>query len=329
MIQSIRRLFSKPEMWLVRMVLVASTIAVIYYSAEKAKDKPTQAILICLGLAAVGFHYIGAKKACAAWFDRSLSRFFAWTLVIMGAVLWEVNGQLGVGSQNQANLSQAQATAHNASEMARRRLASAEDKANALRGEQAFKADVKPASAYDADIANAKANRLWEVTKGCTETAGKQTRTFCDSYRKALSDQALSVRRVQLLEKIEQADAEVQAARDVMASAGVVRSGDRADFKNMHRLTGLNADDLELGQSLLMVLVIALFLTVAGWLNKAEEYEGKPRKPWFNTERWKSAFLGQPVAVETASASNWSSAAIVPAQSATRLIGVGKAVFPV
>lgn len=292
MIQSIRRLFAKPELWLVRCVLVASTIAVIYYSADKAKDKPTQAILICLGLAAVGFHYIGAKKACAAWFDRSLGRVFAWSLIICGAVLWEVNGQLGVGSQNQQNLTNAAATSHMASTMAQSRVAQAERKLATLTSEQAYKADVKPASSYDADIASAKAHRFFTITNNCTETKGPQTRSHCDALRAAESNKALAIRKASMASLVADAERELAEARSALASAGVIGASDRADFKNLKRLTSMSADDLELGQSLLMVLVMALFLTVAGWLVKAEEYEGKPRKPWIDWAYWSAKING-------------------------------------
>lgn len=295
MIPAIKRAFEKPELWLVRAILLASTIAVVYYSGNKAKDTPTWLILVCIGLAAVGFHYIGAKKACAAWFDRSLPRFFAWGLVIAGAVLWEVNGQLGVGSQNQSNLTEARATAHNSSQIAQRRLASAEEKLANLTSERAWKAtDLKPADAYNPDIERARSHRLFTASNGCTEVKGQQSRQHCDAFRKAESDRAMAIRRAQLGDEIKAAEADVATARDAVGKAGVTSGSTRADFKNLHRLTNLNNDDLELGQSLLMVLVMALFLTVAGWLIKAEEFEGKPRTPWVDWAGLRARLNGEP-----------------------------------
>ena len=51
--EGVRRALDRPERWLIRCVIVAAIIAVVHYSGDKAKDVPTQAILIFLGLAAV------------------------------------------------------------------------------------------------------------------------------------------------------------------------------------------------------------------------------------------------------------------------------------
>lgn len=278
----ISRAFDKPELWLIRCVLVASIIAVVYYSGDKAKDGPTQAILIFLGLAAVGFHYVGAKKACAAWFNRSLGSLCAWMLVISGAVVWEVNSQMGISSANQDNLSMIQRTAAVKTQ-------TNDDEVNRIAGqlrtkenEAAWKTDVGPLGAIVQKIDGAKAHRFWAASEQCAEPKGKQTRDHCAAYRQALADKAMAERRMVLDEEIAALNKELASARKARANGPAVASMDRADLRNLKRLTGLGDSDLELSQSLLVVLVMALFLTVAGWLIKAEEFAGMTPKPWFN-----------------------------------------------
>lgn len=278
----ISRAFDKPELWLIRCVLVASIIAVVYYSGDKAKDGPTQAILIFLGLAAVGFHYVGAKKACAAWYNRSLGGLFAWTLVISGAIVWEVNSQMGISSANQDNLSTIQRTSALGFQDAREAVNHAARKRDELRKEAAWQATVDPVDAVQSKIDAAKAHRFWSLTDQCSEPKGKQTREFCTSYRQHVADKATAVRKAELAVEIERADKEWKDAQAKAGSVKAVASMDRADLRNLKRLTGLGDSDLELSQSLLVVLVMALFLTVAGWLIKAEEFANVTPKPWIN-----------------------------------------------
>ena len=281
-IGGMRRAFDKPELWLIRCVLVAAVIAVVYYSGDKAKDAPTQAILIFLGLAAGGFHLVGAKKACAAWFNRSIGGLFAWSLVICGAIAWEVNSQMGIASQNQDNLSTIQRTAAVKSQTTDAEVNRIAGMLLAKQSESAWKTDPGPLGAIQQRIDGAKANRFWDLTEQCNAPKGPQTRKFCADYRQAEADKAMASRREVLNTEIASLNTELAQARQARMAGPSVASMDRADMRNLKRLTNLSTEDLELSQSLLVVIVMSLFLTVAGWLMKAEEYEGKPRKPWFN-----------------------------------------------
>jgi len=288
---AIAAVFEKPERWLIRCAILASVISVIYYSGDKAKDGPTQAILVLIGLAAVGFHYIGAQKACRAWYERQIGAFACWSLIICGAIAWEVNSQMGVASQNQANLTTAQLTAFSKSDNNAKTVVDAEAKLERLRKERAAldpiedQANIKPwRNVADARAAvnTAEAHRWFTgVTEGCTTTKGTQTRDFCKNYEMAKAEVERWDLIAQMAISLGAAELELADARKAASQAPVMASAGRADFNNWHRLTGMSAEDLELSQSLLVVAVLALFLTIAGWLIKAEEYEGKPLKPWF------------------------------------------------
>lgn len=274
------RLFEKPELWLVRCVIVACLISVVYYSSDKAKDPWSQAILILIGFAAVGFHFIGAKKACRSWYERRPAALVMNALIVMGAICWETNNQMVVASGNQDNLTNLRQTAYDTAADRKAAVNRSATKLLDLKREKAWQAVVDPAEALQAKLDNARAHKFWDMTDGCKATKGPQTRAFCDAYRQAEADKATALRKLEIGEEIKIAEQELATARVENKNIVAVASADRADFRNLKRLTALSTEDLELGQSLLMVLVMALFLTVAGWLIKAEEYEGKVLGPW-------------------------------------------------
>jgi hypothetical protein len=278
----IGRAFDKPEQWFLRGVMAASAIAVVYYAGDKAKDTPTQAIYILLGLAVVGFHVSGAKKLCKSWFERRPVALLGWALVVGFCAMWEGNSQLTIASQNQGNLTTLQRTAFVKS-------STHEDEVNRIAGallakqnEAAWKTDVGPIGAIQQRIDGAKANRFWSVTEECTEIKGNQTRKFCADYRQALADKAMAERRMTLDEEIKALNAELASARKARTSGPALASADRADFNALKKLTNWTDEQLEIGQSVMLWLMMSALLTIAGILVKSEEYEGKERKRWFN-----------------------------------------------
>ena len=278
--------FAKPELWLVRCTIVASVISVFYYAGDKAKDQWTQAILVLLGLAAVGFHYWGAKNACRSWYERQIGAFCLWLMIVVGAVSWEVNNQLLVVSNNQDNLTAVRQTSYDTSIDRKEAVNRAAGKLNDLKREKAWQAVVDPAEAIQAKIDGKKSHKWWEATEQCNKTKGPQTRAFCDEYRQAEADKVTAMRKVVLVEEVKAAEQQLEDARKANEGIKAVTSTERADFKNLKKLATLmgsgelSEDDVEFSQSLLTIMVMALFLTVAGWLIKSQEYEGLPRKPW-------------------------------------------------
>lgn len=283
---TIRVSLDKPEMWFMRAVMLASAIAVVYYAGDKAKDAPTQAIYILLGLAVVGFHVAGAKKACAAWYDRRAVAFIGWLTVVGVAFVWEGNSQLSVASNNQDNLSQIQRTAATATEVNKDEVNRIAGRLLKLQSDAAWKSDLPAIGAIQARIDAARAHRFWAASDECKAPKGKQTAAHCDAYRQAEADKAMAIRRDELANEVKIAEKELAAARASLKTGPAVASATRADTRTLKRLTGLSDGDIEISQAVLMWLSMGAMLTLAGWLIKAEEFEGKPRRPWF---RWRTA----------------------------------------
>lgn len=283
----IGRAFDKPELWFLRGVMAASAIAVVYYAGDKAKDVPSQAIYVLLGLAVVGFHVSGAKKLCKSWFDRRPVALMGWLFVVGCCAIWEGKSQLMIGSQNQGNISQIHRTAAVKTQTSTDEVNRIAGLLRAKESEAAWKTDVGPLGAIQQRIDGAKTSRLWQISDECREPKGKQTRDHCSAYRQALADKAMAERRVVLDEEIAALNKELAAARKDRTSGPAVASADRVDFGAIKRVaymvTGaeLNDSDLEVGDSVMLWLMMSALLTIAGILVKSEEYEGYTPKPWF------------------------------------------------
>jgi len=279
----IGRAFDKPEQWFLRGVMAASAIAVVYYAGDKAKDTPTMAIYILLGLAVVGFHVSGAKKLCKSWFERRPVALVGWLLVIGFCAAWEGNSQLTIASQNQGNLSTIQRTAFVKSETAEQEVNRIAGQLLTKQNEAAWKTDVGPIGSIQAKIDAAKADRRFEATDGCTvDIKGKKLTEFCNGYRQATADKAMAARRMVLDEEIKSLNDKLADARKTRTNGPSLANAGRMDFSALKKLTSMSDEDLEIGQSVMLWLMMSALLTIAGILVKSEEYEGKPRKPWFS-----------------------------------------------
>jgi hypothetical protein len=278
----IGRAFDKPEQWFLRGVMAASAIAVVYYAGDKAKDAPTMAIYILLGLAVVGFHVSGAKKLCKSWFERRPVALLGWLLVVVFCAAWEGNSQLTIASANPGNLSTIPRTAFVKSETAEHEVNRIAGQLLAKQNEAAWKTDVGPIGAIQAKIDAAKADRRFEATNGCTvDIKGKKLTEFCNGYRQATADKAMAARRMVLDEEINGLNDKLAAARASRTSGPALASAARSDFGALKKLTSMTEEDLEIGQSVMLWLMMSALLTIAGILVTSEEFEGKPRKPWF------------------------------------------------
>lgn len=328
--------WAKPDRALMSCAIAASVVSVVYFSGDKAHEFWPRVILVGLGLAAVGFHIRGAQNACSAWFDRSLPRFLGWAFVALCAFGWEINSQLAISSNNQGQLAETQKAAHQEARAVSSRFDLAKERAGeaARNLELARKAmwdaapmvDGKPVNTkaeVDALVAGMKAQTLnWDQTEGCTKTNGPKTRAFCKSYAEAMAAYPALATRKALEENVTAAVADDKSAKDefsaALASQGKTKfasSGQRADTRNFIRAANFagykpGEEDVELIQSLLLPFTLGVFLFIASWLMKAEEYAGRAPRPWINWGRIFSTLWHGKAATEK------------------RYLGAGKVVIP-
>jgi len=300
--------------------VIASVISVIYFSGEKAKEFWPRMMMICLGLAAVGFHLTGAQNAAKSWNQRNLGTFCGWLLVAGMAFLWEMNSQLSISSSNQGELARAQLTAFVESGDTRSTLDAAEQKARAefktveAMRKQLFDAlpvvdgrTIETVAAAKAEVTALEARkRFWDdLTEKCTKTAGKETRKFCDDHKAAKQAVANLEGREALKAELKaaelglkEAEAELKQAKAQAKTTKVVSSGERHDTANFIRASNAvgfkpSSEDVSLIQSLLVPVVLGFFLFGAGWMMKMEELP-PPSRSW--AEAFGLAWLGTKIA---------------------------------
>lgn len=299
----------KPEIWFVRAVLVAALIAVVYYGGDRAKDWPSWIIYACLGIAAVGFEYRGAQKMTAAWFERRFGGFLGWSGVWAFAFLYSINASFGVAANNQDRLTASRMNANYVQKNAENSVGEKQREVNRLQTELDYASNtmvngkpVTTAEAAQAIINNIKAHRWWAYTEECKQTKGPQTRAFCKEYSEAEAAKSMAGRKLELEVSLEEAKKELEEARVARGSVETVTSGERADLVKLASMTGLDLQDVELGQSVLTIMVISAFLTLAGILHESDKRANDPRRSWINWRGigWKlrRALTGQGSAYE-------------------------------
>ncbi len=279
----------KPEIWFVRAVLVAALIAVVYYGGERAKDWPAWIIYACLGIAAVGFEYRGAQKMTAAWFERRLGGFIGWGGVWAFAFLYSINASFGVAANNQDQLTALRQNAHFVQQDAEKAISRRQEEVQRLEGELAFASNMsvngKPvttAEAAESIIKNLKAHKWWAYTEECKQTKGPQTREYCKHYSEAEAAKSMAGRKLVLEAELKEANAALDEERAARRHLPPVTSGQRADLVRIANITGLPLPDVELGQSVLTIMVISAFLTLAGILHESDKRANDPRRSWIN-----------------------------------------------
>lgn len=275
---ALTRIGAGPLLWIVRLVLFAGFLLIL----KKAKGTPDQidaAILVALGMATLASEYYMGGEAVRAWFDRAVLRLGA-VLGVYAIVLgYAVLQWTGSASEMEAAKTGAQQAAFVAQQDISKSEAELTKKNNELL-HRITMAPKRTAEQADADIVNAKANRFWGVTNGCTETKGPQTRAFCDAYASAVADKAGATALIVDREEQKQVAAELKAIRDGRANQKTVVTEDRNDLRFLVTYVGVSQQAAQDISAAWKIMIISVLVFVLGILVKAEAYRDMPRKPW-------------------------------------------------
>lgn len=299
-----RKLTSDPLVWIIRMVFLAGILAVWMHSGAPLFGWEQLAFALLLGLAALSFEYLGSTRITRAWFERTPLAVVGWALVWAGAFAYSANAWLGVASEGQAHKGAVHKAANHKyidsrGEMDRLSKDLKAERANVERLRLAANyqtvvdgVTLATPDAADAMIDKAKAHRWWNLTNGCAEPKGKQTSDFCANYRSAVAAKANLLDAITRKEELKIAEDKVKAlepkyekAKADAASAPVVASTDRDDNRLIRRIGAFDDQTASDVQAVLKVIVISLFLSLAGFLREAEHHRNQPRKPW-GVARW-------------------------------------------
>lgn len=297
--RKISGMMDDPLIWIIRMVFFAGILAVWMHSGAKPFGFEQLAFSLLLGLAALSFEYLGSTRITRAWFERTPLGVIGWALVWAGAFAYSANAWLGVASEGQATKGAVHKAANfkhvdNRAERDRldRDLKAERANIERLRISASYQTVVDGVTlatvdAADAMIDKAKAHRFWTVTNSCAETRGPQTRDFCASYRSAVAARAnladAIVRKEELKvaeEKVAKLEPKYEKAKADAEDTPVVDTAERSDLRMLVRYAAMDSQTAADTQAILKVIVISLFLSLAGFLREAEHHRNKPRKPW-------------------------------------------------
>lgn len=305
-------------------LILTGMAAVLYYAKDRAADGMTVWFMAVIGMAAVFYCYKGSELACHAWFQRRAVKFLSSAFLLLGAFAIESWNHLSVGSKNQDELTANRVSAHTARDLAEANHNSA---LQARRSAQKALDDLNSGATFNetsvltingktittpeaaqAAIDDKKSHKWWNLTNACTETKGPETRKWCQEYRDAIAAKAAAGERIrkgadfdskitEAKTRLDNADAEVKAAKATLDKTPIVTSKERADTRNIKKVANVfgvaEVDDNLLG-SLLFVLGLTLFISIRKWQITAELYEDQPRKPW-GFFSWLGSFWEKPV----------------------------------
>ena len=275
----IRALHARPLEAITALVFGAGIIAVCRTAGVPMPLWAEITFGVFLGLAALTYEFAAVKYATRAFFERSMSGMVGWGLVWMAAFIYSANAWLGFASEGQENKTNLQKTAYVVSADLGNTEAELTARNNKLL-QQIGMAPTRTAEQAQAAIDNAKANRFWQSTNGCTETKGPQTRQFCDAYASAVADAAGAKSLLVWKAEQEQVAKELKAVREKRANEGVTSSDKRNDLGILVRYTNMGERGAMDLQAVLKVIAISAFLSLTGFLLEKESHHGKPKSPW-------------------------------------------------
>ena len=285
LIAKLRALLCDRERLLLTIVAMAALGSVVYYSKERATDTANYAILVAIGVAAVGYCVIGSTNATHAWFQRRPLRCALWTSVVAVAMLWEANAHLGVGSANQDALSATRVASFEQRVDRKGEVNRIAGNLNDLKREAAWQYTGDPIDASQSKIEAAHAHKFYRVnTQGCTIVKGPETTKFCNDLKQLEANKAMAARKLLLAEEIKAAEAGLAQARAAAEKAPVTASAERADTRNIKKvalgLFGIENYDADFGNAALLVLAMLAFMSLTEVLRTAREYDRADVPSW-------------------------------------------------
>lgn len=256
---------------------------------------------ISLGIAALLYEMTASKDMIRAWWHGRAGSTVASFAIWFCAFAFSVNNWLGAASENQVEKSNLHQSSFVAYQTAQSDLKAKKAELDRVQNRLAWMdaavngKPVRTAEAAQSDIDNARANRWWATTEGCTKTKGPQTRAFCDAYRSANAEKSLALEKAQLEEELKTVKADHEEAKAVAANTKAETSEVRGDNVLLVRYGGLAEADAETLQGLIAVMVVSILLSFGSMRSEHEELSKLgPRTPFnwgIKLRRWFSKTL--------------------------------------
>lgn len=275
---------------LVRMMVGGALVAALIMAVQHGATKGSNfwlAVALVIGLCCVAIgEFVSWHNMAHAFHERQLFSCMLWASlgVLLSAGTLYTNFSTSAGNNDtKAGISKAAMTHQSDMESTEAELT----KRNNDLLQRLEMAPKRTAEAAEAAIQNAKAHRWWDVTNGCTETKGKQTRAFCDAYASAVADKAGAT---QLLVDREEQKMVAKQLQDVRGQRGSIQQAVMGDDQPAVRFIAakLGMDKAEARQvdSMVLPFLVQAMLLFGGILLANEAFRGRDRKPWIDVDRW-------------------------------------------
>lgn len=266
------------------LLMIAGMVAVVYFSVGRGSDPVTVFVVAAVGIAGVYYCRKGADIAANAWYQRRVMKLCTGMVLLIAAYTIEANNHFSVGSHNQDELTAQRVSAKQSYDARKAEANAAGARVLKLRQEDAWKTELPPVDAIQAKIDAAKAHKFYRVnTTECTVMKGPDTTKFCRELKQLEADKAMALRKLQIDEELKSAETAHAKATAALESTQVVTTTERADVRNIKKAAaylGVPNLDVEFSNALLMFMGLCLFLSLREWLHVADQYEGKPLRPW-------------------------------------------------
>lgn len=297
----IKGLKADPLMWIIRLVALAAFILIWKKSGLITFGWENAAVILILGVAALMAEFYLSRETARAFHERAAASMLMFALLWAGAFAYSVNQWLGVASEGQFEKAGFQQAAFNTTadtradlELARKALKDQSEITERIKAERwaplpnvdgkAISSGTEAKAIFDGLKAQ---TRLWNLTDGCTKSAGSTTKAFVKTCSEAKAAMAASEKREAMAGAYQEAskllaqrEAEYRAASSKSSSAPVVTSATRVDLRMYTRYAGLSEEAAMDMQAAGTIIFVSLLLSGLGWLREAKEHRNQPRKPW-------------------------------------------------
>lgn len=290
-----------PLKWIIRIVACAAVLLIAKKAGVPQFGWEAVAIMFLLGIAALGAEYYLAKEVTSCFYERAVSPMLMFAVLWAGAFLYGLNQWAGAASEGQAEKSNLHKSAFVASQNAHKDRTQADA---AMIAQRAVVARIqgerwRPLPTVDGNPIGSAAEaskiidgqraktRMWELTEGCTKSAGKQTVAFVKTCTEAKAAIAAAQTRDELAPALASAEASLatleakfEAASARADSTAVMGSEQRNDLLLLTRWGGMSETTAQDVNALGSIVFISLIMTGLGVLSERKEHQNRDIKPW-------------------------------------------------
>lgn len=266
-------LFQDPSRVIVRLAMLAAVLTIASHAGIPI-PYAAACIAIILGLSCLFAEAFTATGGVDAfWYGRPLGAL-GYTALWCAAFGYAMMNWVGTASETEAEKSNIHKALHYASVDTRKSVT--EKEANLVRAkeERALMKPVRSLPVARAAMDGAMAKWQWEASAKCTKAAPK-TRKFCDDYRAAEADLRLWDQ-INLQEaKIDNLQAELDAARATAANTKVETSDERNDLKMLASFLDVPVNVASNIAAVWQTAVLSILISLTTILRRLDELRQK------------------------------------------------------